>query len=47
MQVPVLNKALLTKDNPLADVIYGFDNTFLSRALENDLLESIYTGGVG
>ncbi len=35
----VLNKALLTKDNPLADVIYGFDNSFLSRALENDLLE--------
>jgi thiamine transport system substrate-binding protein len=34
----LLNKALLTKDNPLADVIYGFDNTFLSRALENDLL---------
>jgi thiamine transport system substrate-binding protein len=35
----VLNKALLTKDNPLADVIYGIDNTFLSRALKNDLLE--------
>ena len=35
----VLNKALLTKDNPLADVIYGIDNSFLSRALENDLLE--------
>jgi thiamine transport system substrate-binding protein len=35
----LLNKALLTKDNPLADVIYGIDNSFLSRALENDLLE--------
>lgn len=36
----VLNKALLTSDNPLADVIYGIDNTFLSRALEHDLLET-------
>jgi len=29
-----LNKAILTKDAPLADVIYGTDNTFLSRALD-------------
>ena len=28
-----LNKAILTKDAPLADVFYGVDNTFLSRAL--------------
>jgi thiamine transport system substrate-binding protein len=28
-----LNKAILTKDAPLADVLYGVDNTFLSRAL--------------
>lgn len=35
----ILNKALLTKSNPLADVLYGVDNTFLSRALENDLFE--------
>ncbi|MBA4421162.1 MAG: thiamine ABC transporter substrate-binding protein [Anaerolinea sp.] len=35
----MLNKALLTKANPLADVLYGVDNTFLSRELENDLLE--------
>jgi thiamine transport system substrate-binding protein len=35
----MLNQALLTKDNPLADVIYGVDNTFLSRALEGDILE--------
>ncbi len=28
-----LNKAILSKDNPLADVFYGVDNTFLSRAL--------------
>lgn len=34
-----LNKAILSKDNPLADVFYGVDNTFLSRALEEDIFE--------
>lgn len=33
----LVNKAILTKDTPLADVVFGIDNTFLSRALENDL----------
>ena len=28
-----LNKIILSKDSPLADVFYGVDNTFLSRAL--------------
>jgi thiamine transport system substrate-binding protein len=28
----MLNQAILTKDNPIADVVYGIDNTFLSRA---------------
>lgn len=28
-----LNKAVLSKNNPLADIFYGVDNTFLSRAL--------------
>lgn len=36
----MLNQALLSKDNPLADVIYGVDNTFLSRALQGGILES-------
>lgn len=35
-----LNKAILSKDNPLADVFYGVDNTFLSRALNEDIFES-------
>lgn len=35
----MLNKAILTKDAPLADVLYGVDNTFLSRALEADIFE--------
>jgi thiamine transport system substrate-binding protein len=30
----MLNKAILSKEAPLADVLFGVDNTFLSRALE-------------
>jgi thiamine transport system substrate-binding protein len=36
----VLNKAILTKDAPLADLLFGVDNTFLSRALESDIFEA-------
>ena len=32
-----LNQAILTKENPTADVFFGVDNTLLSRALEADL----------
>jgi thiamine transport system substrate-binding protein len=35
-----LNKAILTRDAPLADILFGVDNTFLSRALEEDIFES-------
>lgn len=35
----VLNKAILTKDAPLADVLFGVDNTFLSRALEAEIFD--------
>ena len=35
----MVNQAILTRDNPLADVLYGVDNTFLSRALESDIFE--------
>jgi thiamine transport system substrate-binding protein len=35
----VLNKAILTKDAPLADLLFGVDNTFLSRALGADIFE--------
>lgn len=34
-----LNKAILSKGNPLADVLYGVDNTFLSRALDEGIFE--------
>ncbi|GAB4251784.1 MAG: thiamine ABC transporter substrate-binding protein [Thermoleophilia bacterium] len=33
----MLNQAILTADNPVADVLFGVDNTFLSRALKADL----------
>ena len=32
-----LNKAILSRNTPLADVFYGVDNTFLSRALAVDM----------
>jgi len=32
-----LNQAILAKNNPMADVFYGVDNTFLSRALNADI----------
>jgi thiamine transport system substrate-binding protein len=34
-----VNKAALSKENPLADVFFGVDNTFLSRALEEEIFE--------
>jgi thiamine transport system substrate-binding protein len=34
-----LNKAILSKDAPLADLFFGVDNTFLSRALEAGIFE--------
>ena len=33
----VLNQAILSRKNPLADVFFGVDNTFMSRALEADI----------
>jgi len=32
-----VNKLILSKDAPLADVFFGVDNTFLSRALDADI----------
>ncbi len=45
----MLSQSILTKDNPIADVMFGVDNTFLSRALdegifleyESDLLANV------
>ncbi len=34
----VLTRAILEKDNPSADLIYGIDNTYLTRALDEEIL---------
>lgn len=36
----MVNQAILTKDAPLADVLYGVDNTFLSRALDAGIFDA-------
>jgi thiamine transport system substrate-binding protein len=33
----IVNRAILTKDNPLADVLYGIDNSLLARAMNEDI----------
>jgi thiamine transport system substrate-binding protein len=35
-----LNKAVLSRETPLADVFYGVDSTFLSRALDEGIFEA-------
>jgi thiamine transport system substrate-binding protein len=35
----MLNKAILSKDAPLADALFGVDNTFMSRALNAGIFE--------
>lgn len=34
-----LNQAILSKNNPLADLFFGVDNTFLSRAVDSGIFE--------
>jgi thiamine transport system substrate-binding protein len=34
-----LNQAILAKENPLADVFFGIDNTFFSRAIDSGIME--------
>ena len=35
----MLTSVILTKDNPEGDLVFGVDNTFLSRALDNDIFQ--------
>jgi thiamine transport system substrate-binding protein len=42
----MVNQAILTKDNPVADALFGVDNTFLSRALEAGIFEPYHATGV-
>lgn len=41
----MLNQSILSKNNPLGDVLFGVDNTLLSRALEEDLFIPYETAG--
>lgn len=41
-----VNTAILTKDNPIADVLYGVDNTFLSRAVNSDIFVPYVANGI-
>ncbi len=42
----MLNQAILTKDNPVADVMFGIDNTFLSRALSEGIFVAYESPGL-
>ncbi|NNE12583.1 MAG: thiamine ABC transporter substrate-binding protein [Ilumatobacter sp.] len=43
----MLSSAALTAGNPEGDVIYGIDNTFLSRAIDAEIFEPYEAEGVG
>ena len=43
----MLAKAALTAGNPEGDVMWGIDNTFLSRAVEEDIFEPYEAAGLG
>lgn len=42
----MVNQAILSKDNPLADVLFGVDDTFLSRALDNEIFVPHTAAGI-
>jgi thiamine transport system substrate-binding protein len=42
----VVNQAILTNGNPQADVLFGIDSTFLSRALDADLFVPYEANGL-
>lgn len=41
-----LNQAILSKDNPLADVFFGVDNTFFGRAIASGIFEPYEAPGL-
>ncbi|MEC9271443.1 MAG: thiamine ABC transporter substrate-binding protein, partial [Chloroflexota bacterium] len=42
----VLNRAILEKGNPSGDLLYGVDNTFLSRALREEIFIKYKSGQI-
>jgi len=43
----LVNQAILTRDNPLADILFGVDDTFLSRALDEEIFETHESSHIG
>ena len=43
----MVNQAALSKDNPLADVMFGVDDTFLSRAIDEEIFAEHRSGLLG
>ena len=43
----MVNQAILTADHPLGDVLYGIDNTFLSRGLDAGIFEPYVSPELG
>jgi thiamine transport system substrate-binding protein len=43
----MVNQLVLTKDEPLGDVVFGIDNTFASRALDEGVLDAYESPAVG
>jgi len=41
------NKLVLTKGAPIADAVYGIDNTFATRAVDEGVLAKYHTPGFG
>jgi len=41
-----VNQAILTKDNPIGDVLFGVDNTFVSRALDAGIFRAYESPGL-
>ncbi len=42
----MVNQAILRRNNPIGDIMYGVDNTFLSRALENEIFTPYEADGL-
>ncbi|MEZ4770043.1 MAG: hypothetical protein R2844_16625 [Caldilineales bacterium] len=42
----MISKACLSKGNPLADVLFGVDNTFFSRAITCDIFQPYDSPGL-
>ena len=43
----MVNQAILTKDNPIADVLFGVDSTFLSRAVDEGIFAPYESANIG